>query len=168
MKRNKKREKNKEELKQYLEKLSTKDNLTNDDAKILTDMIDKLVFGSKTERFVALISTFILKFLILFIVSLIASAFFLNQLVLDRYYIFLIAASIAFLLSIIETISSMTKKHGLKTFIYLMIGTFIFTLSFNYFIPIFKFDVIWVVYLLLIEIIYNLLMFTIFKKKLRS
>ena len=62
----------------------------------------------------------------------------------------------------------MTKKHGLKTFIYLMIGTFIFTLSFNYFIPIFKFDVIWVVYLLLIEIIYNLLMFTIFKKKLRS
>ena len=121
MKKNKKREKNKEKLKQYLEKLSTKDNLTNDDAKILTDMIDKLVFGSKTERFVALISTFILKFLILFIISLIASAFFLNQLVLDRYYIFLIAASIAFLLSIIETISSMTKKHLLKTFIYLII-----------------------------------------------
>ena len=151
-----------------MEKLSTKDNLTNDDAKILTDMIDKLVFGTKTERCIALISTFILKFIIFFIVSLIASAFFLNQLVLDRYYIFLIAASIAFLLSIIETISNMTKKHGLKTFIYLMIGTFIFTLSFNYFIPIFKFDVIWVVYLLLIEIIYNLLMFTIFKKKLRS
>ena len=38
----------------FLKELSTKDYLTNEDADRLTNMIDELVFGTKAERFVAL------------------------------------------------------------------------------------------------------------------
>ena len=74
----KKKNKNKEELKNYLKELSNKDSLSNEDADRLTNMIDELVFGTKKERFLALMASFILKLIILYIVSLVASAFFLN------------------------------------------------------------------------------------------
>jgi len=163
----KKKNKNKEELKNYLKELSNKDSLTNEDADRLTNMIDELVFGTKAERFVALMASFILKLIILYVVSLIASAFFLSEFLLDRYYIFLISLGIAFLLSVSESISSMFVKKGLYTYIISLFGIVVVTFIFNSIVPTFRFDSIWIIYLICIEIIYNLLMITIFKRKFK-
>ena len=123
----KKKNKNKEELKNYLKELSNKDSLSNEDADRLTNMIDELVFGTKKERFLALMASFILKLIILYIVSLVASAFFLNEFLLDRYYIFLISLGIAFLLSVSESISSMFIKNGLYTYVISLFGIVVIT-----------------------------------------
>ncbi len=161
----KKREKNKEELKEYLKELSEKESLDSTDADKLTDMIDKLILGSKTERALALLSSFVLKFFIYYIVSLIASAFFLNQLIIDRYYIFLIAGGISLLLSIAEIISGLFFKKGLRIFVTSLFGILMIVLIYNNIIPTFIFNTTWIFYLILIEIIYNLLMVSIINKK---
>ena len=168
MRKNKKKDKNKEELKEYLKQISEKDSLSNEDAERLTNMIDELVFGSKTERIISLMTAFILKFIILYIVALIASAFFLNEFLLDRYYIFLIDAGIAFLLTIAEMMVGVFKRAGLKAFVFSVISIGLMAIVYNYIIPTFTFGSVWIIYLIVIEVIYNLLMFTVVKKKLRS
>jgi hypothetical protein len=168
MRKNKKKDKNKEELKEYLKQISEKDSLSNEDAERLTNMIDELVFGSKTERIISLMAAFILKFVILYIVALIASAFFLEEFLLDRYYIFLIDGGIAFLLTIAEMMVGVFKHAGIKAFVFSLIAIASMALVFNYLIPTFTFGSVWIIYLIVIEVIYNLLMFTIVKKKLRS
>ena len=168
MRKNKKKDKNKEELKEYLKQISEKDSLSNEDAERLTNMIDELVFGSKTERIISLMTAFILKFIILYIVALIASAFFLNEFLLDRYYIFLIDAGIAFLLTIAEMMVGVFKRAGLKAFVFSVISIGLMAIVYNYIIPTFTFGSVWIIYLIVIEVIYNLLMYTIVKKKLRS
>ncbi len=168
MRKNKKKDKNKEELKEYLKQISEKDSLSNEDAERLTNMIDELVFGSKTERIISLMTAFILKFIILYIVALIASAFFLNEFLLDRYYIFLIDAGIAFLLTIAEMMVGVFKRAGLKAFVFSVISIGLMEIVYNYIIPTFTFGSVWIIYLIVIEVIYNLLMFTIVKKKIRS
>ncbi len=168
MRKNKKKDKNKEELKEYLKQISEKDSLSNEDAERLTNMIDELVFGSKTERIISLMTAFILKFIILYIVALIASAFFLNEFLLDRYYIFLIDAGIAFLLTIAEMMVGVFKRAGLKAFVFSVISIGLMAIVYNYIIPTFTFGSVWIIYLIVIEVIYNLLMFTIVKKKIRS
>ncbi len=166
--RNKKKDKSKEELKEYLKELSEKDSLSNEEADRLTDMIDKLVFGTRTERILGALARFVFKFIIFYVVSLIASAFFLEQFLLDRYYIFLIDGAIAFLLSTAEVMAGMFKNAGVKSFVISLIGIAIVAVIFNSIIPTFRFGSIWIIYLILIEVIYNLLMFTILKKKLKS
>ncbi len=131
-------------------------------------MIDELVFGSKTERIISLMTAFILKFIILYIVALIASDFFLNEFLLDRYYIFLIDAGIAFLLTIAEMMVGVFKRAGLKAFVFSVISIGLMAIVYNYIIPTFTFGSVWIIYLIVIEVIYNLLMFTIVKKKIRS
>ena len=168
MRKNKKKDKNKEELKEYLKQISEKDSLSNEDAERLTNMIDELVFGSKTERIISLMTAFILKFIILYIVALIASAFFLNEFLLDRYYIFLIDAGIAFLLTIAEMMVGVFKRAGLKAFVFSVISIGLMAIVYNHIIPTFTFGSVWIIYLIVIEVIYNLLMYTIVKKKLRS
>ncbi len=168
MKKNKKKDKNKEELKEYLKELSEKDSLTNEEADRLTNMIDELVFGSKAERIISLMAAFVFKFIILYIVSLVASAFFLEQFLLDRYYIFLIDGGIALLLTIAEMMVGLFKNAGIKSFIFSLLSIAIIAIIYNYIVPTFTFGSVWIIYLLVIEIIYNLLMFTIFKKKIRS
>ena len=86
---------------------------------------------------------------------------------LDRYYIFLISLGIAFLLSVSESISSMFIKNGLYTYVISLFGIVVITYIFNSIVPTFRFDSIWIIYLICIEIIYNLLMITIFKRKLK-
>lgn len=168
MKKNKNKEKNKEELKEYLKKLSEKDSISNEDADRLTDMIDNLVFGSKAERIISLMAAFVFKFIILYIVALVASAFFLEQFLLDRYYIFLIDGGIALLLTIAEMMVGVFKHAGIKAFVFSLISIAIIALVYNNIIPTFTFGSVWIIYLIVIEVIYNLLMFTILKKKIKS
>lgn len=167
MKKNKKREKSKEELKEYLKELKSKDSLNEEDAERLTDMIDNFVFGSKAERIISVMAAFVIKLIIFYFVSLVASAFFLNQFLLDRYYIFLIDGGIAFLLTSMEMIVSTSKIVSVKKFIFSLLFTMVLLLIFNSIIPTFKFGSIWIIYLMLIEIIYNMLMFSILKRKFK-
>ncbi len=167
MKKNNKRNKSKEELKEYLKELSTKESLNDEDAERLSNMIDNFVFGSKTERIISIMAAFVIKLIIFYFVSIVASAFFLNQFLLDRYYIFLIDGCIAFLLTTMETIVTTSKTVSVKKFILSLLFTTIFLLIFNSMMPIFSFGSIWIAYLLVIEVIYNMLMFTLLKRKFK-
>lgn len=167
MKDKKNKKKNKEELKEYLKELSNKDSISEDEAERLTDMIDKLVLGSKTERFIAGVTSFVLKLIIFYFVSLVASAFFLNQFLLDRYYIFLIAGCTAFLFALAETITGLFIKKGIYGYLVSIIAIFAIAYISNSIIPTFTFGSIWIVYLLLVVVIYNLLMITIFRRKFK-
>ena len=64
-------------------------------------------------------------------------------------------------------IVSTSKIVSVKKFIFSLLFTMVLLLIFNSIIPTFKFGSIWIIYLMLIEIIYNMLMFSILKRKFK-
>ena len=170
MAKRKKRLSNKEkEIRDLIEELKKEADATKlKEIEELEGMLNGLfIERSLPKRILIFTISFLFHFVIMYIISLICVGFFMEALVLEnRALIFLICLFTSFILTLYEVIprNPFARHFILKnTVIFALVLFALFMINKDIY-PIFKFSSIWIIYVIFIEVMYNIFDYTISKK----
>lgn len=165
----------KKELDEALEQFKADHpDLTEDELKLFEKMIDEMLNKEAKgifHRIKESICDFLSELNIMLISSLIISGFFINQLVSEhKWIIFIVAGITSLIMTIITVLPAMfTSSHRKLKQLFLFITILLFACLFNSNVyEVFKYNTVWIAYIIILEIIYSMLTFYIIRKKLAS
>jgi len=156
-------------IQSMLDELTANNEVTDEERQIMQGLLQKLVLRkkeSKFKRFLRLLRALGIKLIILYIISLILSGFFISGIVLpDKLQIFIVALIISLGLTIFEALPIFLNNKGSKSYL-LLFGVIIINVCLlNNIFPVFKHAYYWAFFLIALEICYAVFMSYIFKKR---
>lgn len=157
------------EIRDLIEELKKEaDDVKLKEIEELEGMLNKLfVERSLPKRILIFSLSFLIHFVIMYIISLICVGFFMEALVLEnRFLIFIICLFISFILTLYEVIprNPFANHFILKNLVIFGLVVFAVYMVNNSIYPIFKFSSIWVIYFIFVEIMYNVIDYAISMK----
>lgn len=166
----KKKDKKKlEDIKNYIANLESKKDITDGDVDELSNLIDKAVNGTKLERLFSNIFVYVIRIIILFITSVVIIGVLFNEIALEnKYNVFYVCLVVSGVLALIDFVPFITKKGINMVFFILLLLSILIGVLVNDIVPIFRFSSMWIVYIIFIEVIYNLFRFSIAKRALEK
>lgn len=166
----KKKDKKKlEEIKNYIANLESKKDITEGDVDELSDLIDKAVNGTKLEKLLRNIFIYIIRLIALFITSLAIIGVLFNEIALEnRYNVFYVCLVVSGVLALVDFVPFLTRNGINMVFFILLLLVILIGVYVNDIFPIFRFSSMWIVYIIFIEIIYNLFRFSIARRALEK
>ncbi len=168
-KKNKLTEEEEEKIKTMLDELTSNNDVSDEERLIMEGLLQKLIIRkkeSKLKRLLRVLRALCYKLVILYIISLILSGFFISSFVLDnKLLIFLVTLIISVGLTIFEALPIFLKNKGAKSYL-LLFGIIIINVCLlNNIFPVFKHAYYWAFFLIALEVCYAVFMNYIFKKR---
>lgn len=158
----------KEEIKRLIEDL--KNNADENTLKEIKELEEglEILFQEVPlyKRILIFLFSFLIHFIIMYVISLISFGFFMDLLLIDKLEVLIIASCISVVLTLFEVIPRNPFRSHFITFnLLLFVSIIIIACMINYgIVPIFRFSSIWIVYIIMVEAIYTLFQFSITRK----
>ena len=166
----KKKDKKKlEDIKNYIANLESKKDITEGDVDELSDLIDKAVNGTKLEKLIRNIFVYIFRFIMLFITTLLIIGIMFNELALEnKYHVFYVCLVVSGVLALCDFVPFLTKDGINLSFFVLILIAILIGIYVNDVMPIFRMSSMWIVYIIFVEIVYNLARLCIARRALEK
>lgn len=168
-KRKKLTEDEEKKIKEMLDDLTSNNEVSEDERQIMESLLEKLIVRkkeSKLKRVLRMLQALGIKLIILYIISLILSGFFISGIVLvDKLQIFIVALIVSFLLTIFEALPIFLSNKGSKSYL-LLFGIIIINVCLsNTIFPVFEHAYYWAFFLIALEVCYAVFMSYIFRRR---
>ncbi len=158
----------KEKINEMLEDLKRQTDITEEDFENLKDFMEKIFKreNSKLWRVFSFLKQFLIKNIIFYLISLVVIGLFIFNISLSNiYHVFYIVFGVSFILSLFEVIPFIDKINHIYMYLILFGVILIDFCLFNEIYKIFNTSILWIVYIILIEIFYAIFKFYWIKRK---
>ena len=166
----KKKDKKKlEDIKNYIANLESKKDITEGDVDELSNLIDKAVNGTKLEKLIKNIFIYVIRFIAIFVTSLLMIGILFNEVSLEnKYNIFYVCLITSGVLAFVDFVPFIDKR-GFNWIYFILIFIVMLTgIVLNDVIKVFNYNTLWIVYIIFIELFYNLLKIFIARRTLEK
>ncbi len=165
----KKKDKNEvnKKLKDLLNELSQKEDLTEEDTDRLNELFNEMLYRQHGNKYVYMFKAIMLKIIVMFLISSLAIAPFIPSMSLNKNYTFLISAIVAIVFSLLDIFAQNSKK-GYLPYLLVVVLLIVFACLLNNEIQIFNSFAIWIPYLIMVIVFYNFFALFVLRRKIKT
>ena len=167
----KKKNPKKEDLLKMLNEMADSDDITPEDKEKLKELsleIDSIKIYSKFTYILGYAIVYLFKIILMYIISLVVLGLFVNFMVIDKIYVFLIPLGVSLVCNAVSLATNVILDIK-KTFNVVILSYLFIVMVFliiNIYFKVFEFGTIWLFYLLLVNIIDEYIIYKIIRRKL--
>lgn len=164
-----KRKKAEQDLNSFLEKLKHSDNMDEDELKELGDLLHNVIVENRfslKKRVLCFLKLFFTKFMIKYLISILVFGLLMSNILINKFDIFYISIGISFFLTLLEILPMLSHKVYPISYSIVFILTIVNFCLFNNIYSIFQFSSLWIVYFLILELFYCLVITTLIRRKI--
>lgn len=167
----KKKNPKKEDLLKMLNEMADSDDITPEDKEKLKELsleIDSIKIYSKFTYILGYAIVYLFKIILMYIISLVVLGLFVNFMVIDKIYVFLIPLGVSLIFNAVSLAANVILDIK-KTFNVVILSYLFIVMVFliiNIYFKVFEFGTIWLFYLFLVNIIDEYIMYKIIRRKL--